>query len=398
MTRLPIAGIRSRRLRLGHIPAALTAGLALLTPAWAPAAFARATTPTAGTVRGLDVSAYQENVDWDAAAAKGAAFAYVKATEGTSYISSQFTQQYEGSARVGMVRGAYHFARPDKSSGREQADFFLNHGGAWQPDGKTLPGVLDVEPSPSAPTCYGLKPAAMVRWIADFDTEYRARTGRHPVINTNTSWWSQCTDNSAAFAATNLLWLGSYTGTPHPLPYGWRTYAFWQTADSGPLPGDQDVFNGTLGDLRRLAANGSYTPPPAPPATAWPIVQPGYRGRQVVTLQHLLVAHGAHLETDGRFTTATRKAVTAFQTSHHLDADGIVGPKTWQALLVTIKSGDKGPAVKALQTELKDRGTPLQVDGHFTSATRDAVIAFQRQHHLDPDGIVGPLTWLALVN
>ncbi|WP_265558866.1 GH25 family lysozyme [Streptomyces hygroscopicus] len=352
----------------------------------------------AAPVRGLDVSAYQESVDWPSVAANGASFAYIKATEGTSYISSRFSQQYDGAAGVGLKRGAYHFARPDKSSGRAQADYFLDHGGAWRPDGKTLPGVLDVEPTPGLPTCYGVGPGATVQWIASFDEEYRARTGRHPVINTNESWWSQCTGNSSAFAATNLLWIGSYTGTPHPLPNGWSTYAIWQTSDSGTFPGDQDLFNGTARDLQNFAAKGTYTPPPPPPATAWPVIQQGYGGRQVATVQYLLNAHGARLPVDGHFGIGTRDAVVAFQTQNHLTADGIVGSKTWQALITTVGEGDRGPAVEAVQAELNAHGARLPVDGHFGIGTRNAVVAFQTRNHLTPDGIVGPHAWLALVS
>ncbi|GHI04392.1 GH25 family lysozyme [Streptomyces cellostaticus] len=349
-------------------------------------------------VRGLDVSAYQESVDWSAVAAGGASFAYIKATEGTSYISSRFLGQYDGAAQAGLIRGAYHFARPDKSSGSAQADYFIDHGGAWRPDGRTLPGVLDVEPTPGVPACYGVGPGATVRWIASFDGEYLRRTGRHPLINTNASWWSQCTGNSSAFAAGNLLWIGNYTGTPHPLPDGWSSYAVWQTSDSGPFPGDQDLFNGTERDLRTFAAKGIYTPPPPPPAGAWPVVQQGYSGRQVTTLQYLLNAHGAALSADGSFGTGTRDAVIAFQTRNQLTPDGIVGPKTWQALITTVKESDRGAAVNAVQAELNAHGAALPVDGSFGAGTRDAVIAFQTRNQLTPDGIVGPNTWLALVN
>jgi peptidoglycan hydrolase-like protein with peptidoglycan-binding domain len=349
-------------------------------------------------VRGLDVSAYQETVDWSSVAAGGASFAYIKATEGTSYISSRFSQQYDGAAQVGLIRGAYHFARPDKSSGSAQADYFVDHGGAWQPDGKTLPGVLDVEPTPGLPTCYGVSPSATVRWIASFDDEYLRRTGRHAVINTNASWWSQCTGNSSAFAATNLLWIGSYTGTPHPLPGEWSTYAVWQTSDSGTFPGDQDLVNGTELDLRNFAANGTYTPPPPPPTGAWPVIQQGYSGRQVATLQYLLNARGAALSVDGAFGAATHEAVVAFQTRNQLTPDGIVGPKTWQALVTTVREGARGPAVSAVQAELNTRGAALSVDGAFGAATHEAVVAFQTRNQLTPDGIVGPNTWLALVN
>ncbi|MEU9988312.1 GH25 family lysozyme [Streptomyces sp. NPDC048045] len=71
--------------------------------------------PAAGAagaaVRGLDVSAYQETVDWSAVAAGGASFAYVKATEGTTYISSRFSGQYDGAAEARLLETMQQTAR-----------------------------------------------------------------------------------------------------------------------------------------------------------------------------------------------------------------------------------------------------------------------------------------------
>lgn len=62
----------------------------------------------------------------------------------------------------------------------------------------------------------------------------------------------------------------------------------------------------------------------------------------------------------------------------------------------TLKLGSSGDAVRDLQAKLVARGYPLPkygVDGNFGSETETAVKAFQRAHHLEVDGIVGPLTW-----
>ena len=146
-------------------------------------------------VRGLDVSGHNPHVDWQATAAKGAAFAYAKATEGVSYTNSYFSQQYNGAAGAGLTRGAYHFARPDASGGRAQADYYLAHGGKWTRDGKTLPGALDLEANAHGATCWGLSHHAMTSWIAEFVHEYHARTGRHPMIYTPAGWWATCIGN-----------------------------------------------------------------------------------------------------------------------------------------------------------------------------------------------------------
>ncbi len=146
---------------------------------------------------GLDVSSWQGNVDWATVAANGARFAYVKATEGTSYVNPYFTQQYGGAYDVGLVRGAYHFGLPDRSTGAAQAQWFAAHGGAWSADGQTLPGALDIEYNPYGATCYGLSQSAMVAWLTSFVTQYQALTTRWPVIYTTTNWWQTCTGNYA---------------------------------------------------------------------------------------------------------------------------------------------------------------------------------------------------------
>ena len=207
----------------------------------------------ATTIAGMDVSSYDGNVDWAAAWTSGGRFAYIKATEGTYYQNSYFAQQYDGSYNVGMIRGAYHFANPADSSGAIQAQFFVAHGGAWSADGKTLPGVLDIEWDPYGSDCYGLSQSSMVAWIDDFVTTYHSLTRRWPAIYTGNSWWTECTGNLGNFASTDPLWVAHYASTAGTLPYPWTAYAFWQYADAGPLPGDQDLFNGPLWKLRLLA-------------------------------------------------------------------------------------------------------------------------------------------------
>ncbi|MFE0422810.1 lysozyme [Streptomyces sp. NPDC058953] len=207
----------------------------------------------AAQTEGVDVSSHQGNVNWSALWSSGVRWAFVKATEGTYYKNPYFAQQYNGSYDIGMVRGAYHFATPDTASGAAQADYFVDNGGGWSRDGKTLPGALDIEWNPYGAACYGKTPAQMVSWIRDFLNRYRARTGRHPVIYTATSWWSQCTGNYSGFGADNPLWIARYNTTPGTLPAGWDFYTMWQYTSSGPIVGDHNKFNGALDRVVALA-------------------------------------------------------------------------------------------------------------------------------------------------
>ncbi|GAA3610901.1 lysozyme [Microlunatus ginsengisoli] len=205
-------------------------------------------------VLGIDVASYQKNVNWASYTSQKRVFAYVKATEGNSYRNPYFSSQYGGAAKAGLIRGAYHFANPSGASGKTQADYFVKYGGGWRADGKTLPGVLDIEYNPyGGNTCYGLSKTAMVKWISDFVTQYKKRTNRDAVIYTTADWWKRCTGDSTKFAKTNPLWVARYgTSTPGTLPGKWPFYTFWQYSSS---PIDQNKFSAAYSRLQVLARN-----------------------------------------------------------------------------------------------------------------------------------------------
>ncbi|MCL2583637.1 MAG: lysozyme [Streptosporangiales bacterium] len=214
---------------------------------------APAVTAAPAGLPGIDVSSYQGNVTWSSVA-PNIDFAYAKATEGTYYTNPDFTNQYNGPYNAGLIRGAYHFGIPDNSTGASQADYFVAHGGGWSGDGKTLPGALDIEYNPYGAECYGLSKATMTAWIWDFVNEYAYDAGVYPVIYTTNDWWSTCTSGDTGFAGYDPLWVACYCTAAGTLPAGYGYYTFWQYADSGSEPGDQDVFNGTYSRLQALAA------------------------------------------------------------------------------------------------------------------------------------------------
>ncbi|WP_435155268.1 GH25 family lysozyme [Amycolatopsis sacchari] len=220
-----------------------------VTASLVPVATAQATQQA--TLAGFDISASQGVPDFNAAKANGAAFAFIKDTAGVGYVNPNFLDQFRGLKAAGIIRGAYHYARPDSTSGAEQARYLHDHDGKWFTDGMTLPPTLDMEDTQGVAHCYNLTPQAMVAWIADFSSTLRQLTGHTPIIYTTTSWWKACTGNSSAFAADHVLWLARYNTEIGEQPAGW-TAKFWQSGVTGPLPGNQDTFFGTLDQLRAL--------------------------------------------------------------------------------------------------------------------------------------------------
>ncbi|MBO0840099.1 MAG: lysozyme [Sciscionella sp.] len=252
---MKLAGKSRRRAIVGAIvgvAAAATTALTIL-PSSA-AGNTAAARPQVSQTAGLDVSNYQGNVNWSSVKSHGAKFAYILATSSTNFTNRYFAQQYNGSYKQNIIRGAYHFANPARSSGAAQADFFVRHGGGWSKDGRTLPGALDLENVGYEPFCYGLSKSSMGAWIRSFSNEYHKKTSRYPVIYTRTSWWDQCVSSAYDFHNTNPLWIANYNGTTKPLPYHWTVETIWQWAGHPvTFPGDQDRFNGDASRVRALA-------------------------------------------------------------------------------------------------------------------------------------------------
>ncbi len=140
--------------------------------------------------------------------------------------------------------------------------------------------------------------------------------------------------------------------------------------------------------------------PTLPVIPDWPTLELGDSGNEVTALQHLLNEYNQLVTVDGVFGNQTRAAVINFQDIAGITADGIVGKKTWKKLVseVELYKGNSGDAVFALQKLLKNKfGYSITVDGIYGNATYNAVVDFQESYYLDPDGLVDPVTWQALI-
>lgn len=126
------------------------------------------------------------------------------------------------------------------------------------------------------------------------------------------------------------------------------------------------------------------------------MLERGDEGADVSALQYLLTAHGVTTGVDGDFGPGTDSSVRSFQSSRGLTADGIVGPATWSALMVTLRPGaaNNTHAVRALQYQVNQKvDSSLAVTGSYDAATQTAVRAFQADHGLSQDAVVGSATW-----
>jgi len=199
---------------------------------------------TAG-VQGIDVSHYQGVIDWALVAEAGMAFAFIKATEGTSEVDPQLQDNWSGAKAAGLLRGAYHFFQPGEDP-QQQAENFLS---AVQTVPGDLPPVLDVEiPGDASEILAGVK-----AWL----TAVAHATAKTPILYTSPSFWAQLGTSVSGFSQFPL-WVAEYGVTTPKIPEGWTAWTFWQFSESGSVSGiegavDLDVFQGTLPQLRQMA-------------------------------------------------------------------------------------------------------------------------------------------------
>jgi lysozyme len=192
--------------------------------------------------RGIDVSHYQGRIDWHAVSGDGIGFAYMKATEGATFVDRAFARNWSGAGEAGIVRGAYHRFRAGQDA-VAQANHFL----AVVPlrDGD-LPPVLDVESTD------GVSDARLVRGVRAWLAEVERRTGKRPIVYTKPGFRRAHLGNALD---DYPLWIAEY-GVDSPSVARWH---IWQHSEHGRVAGidravDLDRFNGSHAELRRLAA------------------------------------------------------------------------------------------------------------------------------------------------
>jgi len=201
-------------------------------------------------VSGVDVSHYQGAIDWDALAADGHDFAFIKATEGKELKDKAFFANWTLAGQTGMRRGAYHFFRPEVKPEDQARNFFA----AVKLAPGDLPPVIDVEDRGK------LAPAQLVENVKQMGEMIELRYGVKPIIYTGQNFYNR-------FLAGQFddypLWLARYD-VDEPVTVCGRAFEFWQFTDRAKLPGvighiDRNVFTGSYLDLVMLCIPPSIT-------------------------------------------------------------------------------------------------------------------------------------------
>lgn len=193
-------------------------------------------------VRGVDVSHYQETVDWQVLAKQGLTFAYVKATEGSGTADECFAANWQGARAAGLYTGAYHFFSFE-SAGETQAENFISN---VPKEADALPPVIDLEYYRTTDLPDKETVQTHLRTLIDRLADYY---GKQPVIYTTNACWR---DYLSDIGRDYTLWMRSILTVPQgetaPL------WSLWQYNPRGRLEGysggetmiDLNVYRGTL--------------------------------------------------------------------------------------------------------------------------------------------------------
>lgn len=212
------------------------------------ALYGDATYPDGYDIRGIDISHYQGNIDWEQlknAMIMGCPlrFVIIKSTEGSTRLDENFRENFNQARDFGFIRGVYHFWS-NKSTAREQAYFFLDKVHLTEGD---LPPVLDIEHKPADKSVEDFQ-RDVLTWLHIVEDRYHVK----PIIYTYYKFKEQYL--SAPVFDDYPYWIAHYYVDKVQYKGKWK---FWQHTDAGKLPGikgyvDFNIYNGSYYDLRQL--------------------------------------------------------------------------------------------------------------------------------------------------
>ena len=194
-------------------------------------------------VRGVDVSSYQGDIDWQVLSSQNIDFAFIKATEGSSFVDPNFIYNYSEAQKCSISVGAYHFFSYD-SKGLSQAKNYID---TVVPFEGMLPPIIDLE-------FYGDKEKnppsrdEVRHELSDMLSALEKHYGLKPVIYATEKSYNLYL--SGEYEEYDI-WIRNVISKPD-LSDG-REWTFWQFTNREKLPGyegkekyiDVNVFHGS---------------------------------------------------------------------------------------------------------------------------------------------------------
>ena len=198
---------------------------------------------------GIDVSEYQGKISWsyvDTIEKKYPLhYVFIRATVGKDRPDRQFERNWLGAKENKMIRGAYHYYRPNENS-LEQAELFITTVELEKGD---LPPVLDIEKLPKNQSIANLK-LGLKRWLKAVESHY----GVKPIIYTGERYYD---DFLKEEFSDYLFWIANYNFYREEIDSDWL---FWQFTEKASIPGikgnvDVNIYNGDLQQLQFITVD-----------------------------------------------------------------------------------------------------------------------------------------------
>ena len=197
-----------------------------------------------GKAVGIDVSEYQGKISWSYVDSienqYPLHFVFIRATAGNDAVDRRFKRNWEGAKKNKMIRGAYHYYRPNENS-LEQAELFIKTVRLQKGD---LPPVLDIEKLPKNQSMTNLK-KGLRRWLQAIENHYKVK----PIIYTGEKYYD---DFLKEEFSDYLFWIANYNFYREEIQDDWL---FWQFTERAAVPGiegnvDVNIYNGDLQQLQ----------------------------------------------------------------------------------------------------------------------------------------------------
>jgi lysozyme len=205
-------------------------------------------------IHGIDVSRWQDEIDWQAVRGAGTRFAFIKATEGDDHIDPKFRDNWRGAGSAGVPRAAYHFMYWC-SPASAQADWYIRN---VPRDPNGLPPVIDAEWVNKSRTCKRRVPREeALRMVRTVSARLEAHYGKVPIIYTDINFHRDVLEGEHF---DNAFWLRSTAAEPHER-YRDRRWTLWQWTQTGTVPGirgevDRNAYYGSEKEWAMFLSTG----------------------------------------------------------------------------------------------------------------------------------------------
>ena len=196
---------------------------------------------------GIDISHYQGKVVWDNVKqfenGIDISFIFIRAAIGQDEEDREFATNWVSAKKRSIIRGAYHYYRPDENS-LKQADNFIRIVKLEKGD---LPPVLDIEAIPNTQSVKSLK-VGLKKWLKRVEKHF----GLQPIIYTSDSYYKDFLSDSTF--QNYVFWIANFNRIKKPQHISWN---IWQFSETGKIDGinhdvDFNVFKGNIEDLKKM--------------------------------------------------------------------------------------------------------------------------------------------------